>query len=73
VLHLLYFTFQTFKKLFRTRLDFFKQAWNVFDCVIMIMDWTAAGLYGLRLVLTNITINAFHQNKREIKENHFLK
>lgn len=63
VLHLLYFTYKQLKGMFTLRKKFFGDPWNVFDLAIMSMDWTIMGTTIARLVLTDFTIAAFHENK----------
>lgn len=50
-------------------MKYFHDPWNVFELIILFMDWAIVGFTVLRIVLTNQTIAEFHKDKSELLRN----
>lgn len=57
------FSIKKFIQIYKTRCEFFQDKWQVFDLVIIVLTSVCIGVYFARLILTNITMSKFSENK----------
>ena len=50
-------------EIFRRRCHFFKDAWNIFDLVIVSLTVIAIAMYIARMIFADMTISEFQKNK----------